>query len=194
MSEHTKFLEEKCEEIEERLLVNPAEAHKRIKELSGKQRNSRRTHMIKDENGLLLLESSEVKDRWQQYTKNLYDYPNRSESMPFVFEEPLPGPAILKDEVWWAMKIAKENKAMGPDGIPIEALKALEDMGVDLVHHLISRIYETGVVPDESVFVTLPKNLSATECVIFRTISLMSHVLMLLLRIMVQKIEKKPNF
>ena len=94
--------------------------------------------MIKDENGLLLLESSEVKDRWQQYNKNLYDDPNRSESMPFVFEEPLTGPPILKDEVWWAMKIAKENKAMGPDGIPIEALKALEEMGVDLVHHLIS--------------------------------------------------------
>ena len=31
--EYTKFLEEKCEEIEEKLLVNPAEAHKRIKEL-----------------------------------------------------------------------------------------------------------------------------------------------------------------
>ena len=117
--------------------------------------------------------------------------------MPFVFEEPLTGPPILKDEVWWAMKIAKENKAMGPDGIPIEALKALEEMGIDLVHLLISCIYETGVVPDEmlkSVFVTLPKNPSATECVSFGTISLISHVLKLLLRIMVQRIEKKAHF
>ena len=117
--------------------------------------------------------------------------------MPFVFEEPLTGPPILKDEVWWAMKIAEKNKAMEPDGIPIEALKALEIMGIDLVHHLIDRIYETGVVPDEmfkSVFVTLPKKPGATECENFRTISLMSHALKLLLRIMVQRIEKKAYF
>ena len=153
--------------------------------------------MIKNENGLLLLESSEVKERWQQYIKKLYDDPNRSETMPFVFEEPLTGPPILKDEVWWAMKIAKKNKAMGPDGIPIEALKALEMMGIDLVHHLIDRNYETDVVPDEmlkSVFVTLPKKPGAPECENFRTISLMSHALKLLLRIMVQRIEKKAHF
>ena len=139
--------------------------------------------MITDENGLLLLESSEVKERWQQYTKKLYEDPKRSESMTFVFEEPLTGPAILKDEVWWAIKIAKNNKAMGPYGIPIEALKALEVMGLSLVHHLIDRIYETGVVPDEmlkSVFVTLPKKHVATECENFRTSSLMSHALKLL--------------
>ena len=66
-----------------------------------------------------------------------------------------------------------------------------------LVHHPISRIYETGVVPDEmlkSVIVTLPKKPIATECVNFRTTSLMSHVLKLLLRIMVQRIEKKAHF
>ena len=96
--EYTKFLE-KTAEIEERLFVIPTEVHKRIKELSGTQRNSRRTSMIKDDNGLLLLESSEVKERWQQYTKKLYDDPNRSESMPFLFEEPLTGLPILKDEI-----------------------------------------------------------------------------------------------
>ena len=106
-------MEVKCNEIEERLLVNPAEAHERIKELSVKQRNTRRTSMIKDENGLLLLESSEFKKRWQQYTKKLYDDPNRSESKPFVFDQPLTGPPILKREVWWAMKIAKKIKQWG---------------------------------------------------------------------------------
>ena len=129
--------------------------------------------------------------------KKLYDDPNRSEPMPFVFKEPLTGPPTIKDEVWWALKIAKKNKALGPDGIPIEALKALEAMGLDLVHYLIDRIYETGVVPNEtrkSVFVTSPKKPGATECENFRTISLMSHALKLLLRIMVQKIEKKAHF
>ena len=86
---------------------------------------------------------------------------------------------------------------MGPDGIPIEALKALEVMGLDLVHHLIDRTYKTGVVPAEmrtSVFVTLTKKPDATECENFRIISLMSHALKLLLRIMVQRIEKKAHF
>ena len=86
---------------------------------------------------------------------------------------------------------------MGPDGIPREAQKALEVMGLDLVHQLIDRIYETDVVPDEmhkSVFVTLPIKPGATECKNFRTISLMSHALKLQLRIMVQRIDKKATF
>ena len=86
---------------------------------------------------------------------------------------------------------------MEPDGIPIEALKALEVMGPDVVHHLIDCIYETCVVSGEmlkSVFVTLPKMPGATECEEFRTISIMSHALNLLLRIMVQRIEKNAHF
>ena len=84
---------------------------------------------------------------------------------------------------------------MGPDGIPIEALKALEVMGLDLVHHLIDGIYKTGVLSGEkSVFVTLPKKPGAIECENFRTISRISHALNLLLRIMVERIEKKAHF
>ena len=58
------------------------------------------------------------------------------------------------------MMKARKRKALGPDGIPIEAIETLEELGLDLLHHLLRPIYETGDVPEEmlkSVFVTLPK-------------------------------------
>ena len=37
---YAEYLERKCDEIEDRILVNPAEAHRRIKDISGKKRYS----------------------------------------------------------------------------------------------------------------------------------------------------------
>ena len=77
------------------------------------------------------------------------------------------------------MKKAKKRKALGPDGIPIEAIETLEKLGLDLVHHLLQLIYESGEVPEEmlkSVFITLPKKAGSNERENFRTISLMSHI------------------
>ena len=78
------------------------------------------------------------------------------------------------------MKNAKKRKALGPDGIPIQAIKTLEELGLDLVHHLLQLIYETGEVPEKMlkpVFITLPKRASTNECENYRTISLMSQFL-----------------
>ena len=175
------------------ILVNPAEAHRRKKDITEKKRSSCKTCLIKDKNGTLLIENNDVKERWLQYTKELYDHPCKSDSKPFRFEEALLGLLILKEEVWWARKKAKKRKALGPDGIPKEAIKTVE-LGLDLVHHLLQLIYETGEVPEEmlkSVFITLPKKAGENECENFKTVSLMSHILKLLWNIVVRRIEKK---
>ena len=92
------------------------------------------------------------------------------------------------------MKKAKKRKALGPDGIPIEAIKTLEELELDLMHHLLQLIFETVELPEKmlkSVFITLPKKAGANECENFGTISLISQILKLLLNIFVQRIEKK---
>ena len=79
----------------------------------------------------------------------------------------------------------RNNKAAGLDGIQAEMLKALDDYGIIQLTHFLNRIYDTGYLPSdllESVFITLPKKPKATECGEFRTISLMSHIMKLILK------------
>ena len=99
------------------------------------------------------------------------------------------GPAILQSEVKNALKEMRNNKAAGLDGIQAEMLKALDDYGIIQLTHLLHIIYDTGYLPSdllESVFITLPKK-KATECGEFRTISLMSHIMKLLLKIILKR-------
>ena len=55
-------------------------------------------------------------------------------------------------------------------------------------------IYNSGMIPTEmkhSVFITLPKKPKAMICTEFRTISLMSHVTKLLLKLIQQRMANK---
>ena len=70
----------------------------------------------------------------------------------------LSGPPITKDEIRWALH--KSNKAAGPNEVVTEMLKALGDTGVNILHSLVNKIYDSGEIPNamlKSVFIALPK-------------------------------------
>ena len=92
------------------------------------------------------------------------------------------------------MRKMKYGKAAGPDTITIETLVALGDWGVDLITDLLNELYDNVETPEEmckSIFMVLPKKEGATECGMHRTISLMSHLTKLLLRILMQRMRGK---
>lgn len=57
------------------------------------------------------------------------------------------GPPIMKDEVRQSIKSMKSHKATGPDGILVEMIQSLDELGVDITTKLINRIYNTGDIP-----------------------------------------------
>ncbi|ELT94909.1 hypothetical protein CAPTEDRAFT_79125, partial [Capitella teleta] len=80
--------------------------------------------------------------------------------------------------------------ATGADGVTVEMFSALEDLGVLKLTNILNKIYDTGNVPEDllkSVFIALPKKPGATECGQYRTISLMSHITKMLLRIIMMR-------
>ena len=92
------------------------------------------------------------------------------------------------------MRKMKYGKAAGPGNITIETLVALGDWGVDLITDLLNELYDNVETPEEmckSIFMVLPKKEGATECGMHRTISLMSHLTKLLLRILMQRMRGK---
>ena len=76
----------------------------------------------------------------------------------------------------------------------VEMFIALEDDGIDLVWKTVNKIYETGNFPKDmlkSVFVALPKLPSTLDCSNHSTISLMSHILKVLLKVVLQRVRQK---
>ncbi|GFR87016.1 endonuclease-reverse transcriptase [Elysia marginata] len=104
------------------------------------------------------------------------------------------GPPIMKDKVRAAIRKMKAGKATGPDGVAVEMIEALEEYGVEKLTSLLNEIYDTGEISTDisrSVLIALPKKPGATECKLHRTISLMSHVTKILLRVVMMRIRSK---
>ncbi|XP_012550728.1 uncharacterized protein LOC105842410 [Bombyx mori] len=91
----------------------------------------------------------------------------------------------LKDEVRAAINHLK-RKAVGFDEIPIETIKAMGEIGVDILHIICCRIWITGVWPSDwshSIFIPLHKKGSTKKCNNYRLISLVSHASKVMLHI-----------
>src|SRR5215469_136269 len=84
------------------------------------------------------------------------------------------------------MNKMKLGKAVGNDGIALEILKALENFAVEKITTLDNKIYESGELTSQmskSVFITIPKVHETLECEKHRTISIMSQVTKILIRL-----------
>ena len=184
-----------CEEVEELESKHESRAmHRKIKEITGQGTRKRGSNCIRNKHGKMLFDESEIKSRWEEYVSELY---NDDRGNPPKIEDDQ-GEDFLRSEIEKAIKNLKSGKASGNDMITSEMIKALDDAGVDIIHKLLNDIYKTGVIPasmNESIFIRLPKKPKATLCAEYRTLSLMSHLLKVILKVILlrnrQKIEKE---
>ena len=90
---------------------------------------------IKDRNGLDLTEAEDIKNRWQEYTEELYKKklhdPDNHNGVITHLE-----PDILEYEVKWALGSITMNKASGGDRIPVELFQILKDNAVKLLYSI----------------------------------------------------------
>ena len=81
---------------------------------------------IRGRNSKNLIETEEIKKRWQEYTEELYKKglkdPNNLDGVVTHLE-----PDILECEVKWALISITTNKASGGDGITAELFQILKD-------------------------------------------------------------------
>jgi len=188
-----EWYENRCKEIEEDMKNhNVRDFHTKVKKLTDRKTNSRAgNNCIKDKDGNVLFEQKEVEDRWVEYIRDLYDDKDRGEK-PQAKEKC--GPDIMEAEVRYAIKKMKKLKAPGPDNITTESLKALDEDNIKTLTAICNKIYSTGYIPSDmldSTFITIPKKPKTMECCEHRTISLMSHVMKLILRIIIERNDGK---
>ena len=187
-----KWLSEKCKELEEMHRNKSNKIYEGIRELSNPKTKTPISGCITSKQGKILFETEEIKKRWSEYTAELFE-----DDRPTKPEPPnLDGPRILESEVAKAIRISKNGKAPGPDGLTSEMIKALDRFSIEKLTVLYNEIYECGHLPNDfldSVFITLPKKPKAKECSDFRTISLMSHHLKIFLTIILGRMKNKLN-
>ena len=112
------FLSNQCKEIEENnSMGKPRDLFKKIRDTKGTFHA--KTASINDRHGMDLTEVEDVKNRWQEYTEELYKRdlhdPDNHDGVINHLE-----PDILECEVKWALESIIINKASGCDGIPVE--------------------------------------------------------------------------
>ena len=137
------------------------------------------------------MEKRDILNRWSECIEELFD-DNRT-SKPNI-KKNIEGSSIMKNEVKQAIKSMKINKAAGPDGIFAEMIQSLNELGVHVMTKLINKIYDTGEIREDltkSIFIALPKRSGATECELHRTISQMSHVTKILLKILMMRMKNR---
>ncbi|BFZ05142.1 hypothetical protein BsWGS_08181 [Bradybaena similaris] len=114
--------------------------HKRVQELAGYRKHIA-TSCLKTKDGKILMDKQEVIERWTEYVKELYAGDDRPE---LHTQDQCDGPPILKAEVEDAIQHMKKCKAPGSDNITIEEIKAVGEMGVEVIAKLLNDIYNSG--------------------------------------------------
>ena len=103
---------------------------------------------IKCRNDMDLTEVEDIKNRWQEYTEELYKIdlhnPNSHDGMITHLE-----PNILECEVKWILGSITMNKANGGDGIPVELFQIVKGDAVKVLHSVCQQIWKTQQWPQD---------------------------------------------
>ena len=178
----------KCKDIERlEKEYKTKEMHDRIKDVTGKDKHQRGNELIRDKDGNMLFDEEAIQGRWEEYVQELYD--DERGDMPTIPDEE-DGEEILISEVEKTIKDLKIEKAPGMDQITTEMIKALDEYPVKVLTEFCNRIYDNGKTPGDmnaSIIRKMPKKTKATKCEEHRTLSLMSHVLKLMLKIILRR-------
>ena len=80
-----------------------------------------------------LKEAEDIKNRWQEYTEELYkkDLHNADDHDGVITHLE---PDVLECEVKCPLESITRNKASGGDGIPVELFQILKDDAVKMLH------------------------------------------------------------
>ena len=145
-----------------------------------------------------LTEAEDIKKSWQEYTEELYkrDLHNPDNHNGVITHTHLE-PDILECQVKWVLGSITMNKASGGDGILAELFQILKDDATKVLHSICQQIWKSQQWPQESkrsVFIPIPKKGTVKECSNYCTISLITHVNKVMLKILQDRLQQYMNY
>ena len=159
--------------------------------------------VVKDSNGKVVTERKEVLKAWKCYFSNLFNQGRLSDrclELPTTVRKRTEVKEIDENEVRSAMRKMKAGKAPGKDEVRVEMILAAGDAGISWTTRLLNKCMKDGRIPrDWQVGLVVPVwkgKGDAQDPGKYRGITLLSHVLKTLERILDQRIRKilEPRF
>ena len=140
-------------------------------------------------------EAEEYKQRWQEYTEELYkkglhDQDNHDGVITHL------EPDILECKVKRALGSITMNTASRGDRILTELFQMLKDDAVKVLNSICQQTWKTQHWPQDwkgSVFILIPKKGNAKECSNYHTIVLISHDSKVMLKILQAGLQQYMN-
>ena len=132
-------------------------------------KNVQHVRVIKDENGNVMVNSEAVLKRWKEYFEKLMNEKNNRDPWieePEVVNEKVN--CVSREEVKNAIRRMKKGKSAGPDKLPVEVWKCMEEMGIKFLTRLFNRLLMSERMPEEwrrSVLIPIYKNKGDTQAV-----------------------------
>lgn len=166
---------------------------KKVREL--KNHFSSRNATIAKHHGKQLSDGQQIKNRWREYTEQLYQSEEIGTPTPTPAthdDEYELEPDILRSEVEWAIGALNKGKAPGVDEIPIEMIQALGNDAIKVFTTLCQQIWKTKEWPNEwkrSIFIPIPKKANAKDCSNYRTIALITHASKIMLKTIQRRLQ-----
>ena len=188
------FLSDQCKEIEENNRMGKTRhLFKKIRNTKGKFHAKMGT--IKDINSINLTEAKDIKNRWQEYTEELYKKDLHDPDNHYGVITHLE-PDIPECEVKWAIGNITKNKATGGDRIPVELFQILKGDAVKVLPSICQQLWKTQQWPQDwkrSVFIPIPKKGNAKEYSSYCTIAFISHTRKVMLKILQDRLQQYVN-
>ena len=142
-----------------------------------------------------LTEAEDIKERWQEYTEELYKKdlhnPHNHDGVITHLE-----PDILECEVKWTLGSITMNKASGGDGILVELFQILKDDAVKGLHSTCQQIWKIQQWPQDwkrSVFIPIPKKGNAKDCSNYCKTALILHTSKAMLKFVQTRLQQDMN-
>ena len=110
--------------------------------------------------------------------------------------------SATQSQMFWRVKSSgpeeahAANKPSGCDGIPVELLKTPKKDAINVLHSICKQIWNTQQWPQDwkrSILIPIPKKGNTNECANHRTVALISHASMIMLKILHARLQNYVN-
>ncbi|GKA51141.1 retrovirus-related pol polyprotein LINE-1 [Tanacetum coccineum] len=157
---------------------------------------------IKDEEGRTITDEEKIKKRWGEYFSSLFNAREREGHKEGVGPSRQPHPEcyysrISQAEVRTSLQKTGINKVVGPDQIPIEACRSLEDEGTFWLTSLFNKIFISAKMPEEwrlsEVILIFNNKGDAQVFSNYKGIKLLGHTMKLLERVIERRLRRETS-
>ena len=90
----------------------------------------------------------------------------------------------------------KNGKSVGTDEIAVESIKSRSYFGIEILTKMLVEIYESGNrSADQSrpILIALPKKPAEADCELHKAVSIISHVMRILLKVLKRRTRNKTK-